>query len=57
MDSAVGTEGRRRLAWWIPAVAVVAIFVLYFAGGELAKIGVQSGPGPSWSPTDRPAQL
>lgn len=47
----------RRRSWWIPAVAVVAVFVLYIAGGELAKFGVQPGPGPSWSPADRPAQL
>ena len=47
----------RRRAAWVPPVAAVLALGLFIGGGEFAKLGVQPGPGPEWSPTDRPARL
>lgn len=47
----------RRSAWWIPPLALVLALGVSIGGFEFARSGVESGPGPDWSPTDRPASL
>ena len=47
----------RRRAAWVPPVAAVLALGVFIGGGEFAKLGVQPGPGPEWSSTDRPARL
>jgi uncharacterized membrane protein HdeD (DUF308 family) len=47
----------RRSAWWIPPLALVLAVGVSLGGFEFARSGVESGLGPDWSPSDRPAQL
>jgi hypothetical protein len=49
-------RSRRRAAWFPPVAAALAL-AMFIGGGEFGKLGVQPGPGPEWSSTDRPARL